>query len=108
MSKAPATAAPPPPPPPQRVTSEEFGAGASNYDEADLIMWKAAGEAAASAAARKDFLQATLELERCVSLRPDSRKSVSNLARARATWHAHVRDAVRNSGSAPATLEALT
>ena len=81
MSKAPATA--PPPQTAQRLLSEEFGAGASNYDEADLIVWKAAGEAAANAAARKDFLQATLELERCVLLRPDSRKSASNLARAR-------------------------
>ena len=89
MSKAPAT--------PLRLRqrrndfSEEFGAGASNYDEADLIVWKAAGEAANAAA--RDFLQATLELGAvscCARIR----------ARARATWHAHVRDAVRNSGSA--------
>lgn len=63
-------------------------------------MWKAAGEAAASAAARKDFLQATLELERCVSLRPDSRKSVANLARAR------TRCATQFWQRVPATLEA--
>ena len=98
MSKAPATA--PPAPTAQRLLSEEFGAGASNYDEADLIVWKAAGEAAANAAARKDFLQATLELERCVLLRPDSRKSASNLARAR------TRCGTQFWQRLPATLEA--
>ena len=98
MPKAPATTSPPPLP--ERILSEEFGAGASNYDEADLIMWKAAGEAAANAAARKDFLQATLELERCVLLRPDSSKSVSNLARAR------MRCSVQFWQRLPATFEA--
>jgi hypothetical protein len=61
----------------------EFGPGAALVPTGTLIEWKAHGESAKAAIARKDFLHATIELERCATLCPDHSKTKDLLAQAK-------------------------
>jgi hypothetical protein len=72
------------PPLAARGKSDEYGVGASAYDEPMLRTWRRGGEEAARAAKARDWPTAIALFARCVQLRPDWEKGVTLLERARA------------------------
>lgn len=72
----------PEPLPPSTSLSDQFGQGASAYDEASLKAWHAQWRAAAVEAKARQWSKAIVLLEGCICTRPDFAKGYVPLSRA--------------------------